>query len=112
MNDEVVKIAMKGDSGAIFARPSPDNQPRHKSLENIFSGACPMWSGKVLHQPPRLVLPRIRHNLVIFQCHLGSSVQCWAMKLNGWQTIEPASVLVSVFYVSPALFIFLFSLSL
>jgi hypothetical protein len=70
-----------------------------------------MWSGKVLHQPPRLVLPGI-DTLGDLQRHLGSSVQCWAMKLDGWQTIEPGSVLVSVFYVSPALFIFLFSLSL
>jgi|ERR1700722_8549636 hypothetical protein len=100
---------------------SPDNQPSRstppQSLEGHFSGAYPMCSRKVpttghsgFPHPTNyqgLVLPHIRHAHDP-QRHLGSSVQCWAMKLARWRTIEPASVLVPIFHANRALFIFLF----
>jgi hypothetical protein len=41
------RAALTRYSGAIFARPSPDNEPVTKAWKNIFCGACPCGQGRV-----------------------------------------------------------------
>jgi hypothetical protein len=99
MNGEVVKTAMKVNEGAlmryseaIFARPSPDNQPSRtppQSLEIILVEPVYCVQGKFQRRPFRVLPARKPPRLSSFPAfgthgdprrHLGPSVQCWATK--------------------------------